>query len=515
MADPNSSFPAPREGVTAARGASGPAPSPDRPAAAPAAGHHGPHLPHDLPHGASQRIHDLLHAEEAEGLPDAVLDTDPAPAPPPPVGWHDVAGPAEDVRAAQASLAVKSSIVARAGRLALASGTGGYRVRQILDRVSSALKVECRADVTLMSIDLTVTDGPDSFTEVVSLTKTGVNTERIWRLEGFVCDLEKYAANLTVAEVHGMLDDIESRGGRYSAVQSGVAAAFACCAFVFLLGGGPVEMLCAGVGAGVGQWLRKVMLERHINQFATTMAAVAVACLLYLAALAAVSLGDPAAMGLHEGGYIGAMLFVIPGFPLITSGLDIAKMDLASGLERLAYAVCVIAVATLSAWFVAKVVTLQPAELVAPELPALALALLRVVASFVGVFGFSVLFNSTPRMAAAAGAIGAVANTARLELIDLAGLTPEAGALVGALLAGLVAGAVALRVRMPRISLTVPSIVIMVPGLYLYQAMYYMCDFDVVSAMGWAMRAMVVIACLPIGLALARVLTDANWRYDR
>lgn len=491
-----------------------PRPGDPVPGAASEGGHGGLHPPHRLQHEASRRLHDLLHAEEAEGLPDTTLDAAPAPDPSAHIGWHEVAGPSEDVRAAQATLAIKSSIIVRAGRLALASGTGGYRVRQILDRVSAALKVECRADVTLMSIDLTVTDGPNSFTEVVSLTETGVNTERIWRLEGFVCDLEKYASHLTVADVHGMLDAIEARSGRYSALQSGIAAAFACCAFVFLLGGGPVEMLCAGVGAGAGQWLRKVMLGRRINQFATTMAAVAVACLLYLASLAAVSLGDPEVMGLHEAGYIGAMLFVIPGFPLITSGLDIAKMDLASGLERLAYAVCIIAVATLAAWFVAKIVTLQPAELVAPELPAVALAMLRVAASFVGVFGFSVLFNSTPRMAATAGAIGAVANTVRLELVDLASFSPEAGALVGALVAGLVAGAVALRVRMPRISLTVPSIVIMVPGLYLYQAMYYMCDFDVVNAMGWAMRAAVVIVCLPIGLALARVLTDASWRYD-
>ena len=465
----------------------------------------------------AHRILAGLHAlaDDADApMPDASLDTQEAPQPAVHADWHESVGGAESSRAVDADLAVKSSIVARAGRLSLASGTGGYRVRQILERVGAALGVECRADVTLMSIDLTVSDGPSSFTEVVSLTKTGVNTERIWRLEGFVCNLECYAHNLTVAEVHGMLDDIERRSGRYSVLQSAVASALACGAFVFLLGGGWVEMACAAVGAGVGQGLRKFMLERHINQFATTMAAVAVACLLYLASLALVSLAVPGAMELHEGGYIGAMLFVIPGFPLITSGLDIAKMDLASGLERLAYAVCVIAVATLSAWFVAKIVTLHPAELVAPDLPVAAIALLRVVASFVGVFGFSVLFNSPPRMAAAAGGIGAVANTLRLELIDLASLPPEAGALAGALAAGLIASVVALRMRMPRISLTVPSIVIMVPGLYLYQAMYYMCDFNVVSAMGWAMRAMVVIACLPIGLALARVLTDRGWRYD-
>lgn len=465
---------------------------------------HMPHFP--SPHGFS--------AGEEPALPNVTIDSVPAPGDPTTIGWHEfVEG--GDTPVAVASVPIKSSVIARAGRLALASGTGGYRVHQILDRVSAALGVDCRADVTLMSIDLTVTDGSKLFTEVVALTKTGVNTERIWRLEGFVCNLESYASGLTVAEVHEMLDEIESCHGRYAAWQSGLASGLACGAFVFLLGGGLVEMFCAAVGAGVGQWVRKHMLERHINQFATVMAAVAVACLLYMLVLSVLEWANPGAAALHQAGYIGAMLFVIPGFPLITSGLDIAKMDLASGIERLVYAGCVIGVATVSAWCVAKLTTLYPAELVRADLALPVLVGLRCVASFVGVFGFSVLFNSTPRMAAAAACIGAVANTTRLELIDLASMPPEAAALVGALAAGLIASIVGPRVRVPRVSLTVPSIVIMVPGLYLYEAMYYMCDFDVVAAMGWGMRAAVIIACLPIGLALARVLTDKNWRYDR
>ena len=50
--------------------------------------------------------------------------------------------------------------------------------------------------------------------------------------------------------------------------------------------------------------------------------------------------------------------------------------------------------------------------------------LLRLIASFCGVFGFSVMFNSPIRLAATAALIGAVANTLRLELVDLAGMPP-------------------------------------------------------------------------------------------
>ena len=134
--------------------------------------------------------------------------------------------------------------------------------------------------------------------------------------------------------------------------------------------------------------------------------------------------------------------------------------------------------------------------------------------SFVGVFGFSIMFNSTPRMAFTAACIGLVANTTRLELIDLAGMLPESAALIGALIAGLLASFVGLKMTLPRISLTVPSIVIMVPGLYLYRAMYYLGILDAGDALSWGLRAMIIIFCLPIGLALARMLTDKSWRYD-
>ena len=65
----------------------------------------------------------------------------------------------------------------------------------------------------------------------------------------------------------------------------------------------------------------------------------------------------------------------------------------------------------------------------------------------------------------------------------------------------------------PRIALTVPSIVIMVPGLYLYRSMYYMCTFDTVNMLGWFVRAVLIVAFLPVGLGVARTLTDPRWRH--
>ena len=334
-------------------------------------------------------------------------------------------------------------------------------------------------------------------------------------------DAPAVAPGITVRQAHERLDLIERRRPLYRPWFSGLASAVACAAFVFLLGGGPYDMIGAFVGAGLEQWLRRRLYAHHLNQFFVTFVAVGLAALACTGTLRLIGLADPVALQ-HDTAYIGAMLFVIPGFPLITGGLDMAKLDFPSGIQRVAYVLCIILMATLAGWMVADIVHLNPEGFEPLGLDPAVNCALRFVAAFIGVWGFSVLFNSPQRMCCTAAVIGAVTDTLRLELVDM-GMPAEAGAFLGALLAGLLASAWRSSVRhgwlpphlgYPRICLTVPSIVIMVPGMYMYQAMFHLGQFDIQTALDWAFRAFMVIICLPIGLAMARVITDRAWRYD-
>ncbi len=435
--------------------------------------------------------------------------------------WHDVVTD-EDALAVNALIADKSTIICRTGMLMLASGTGAWRVRDTMNRVAAVLGVTIHVDLSLLSFECTCVEGQHIFNEVVSLPTTGVNTHRVWMMEQFLRQVETYGRDLTVRDFHEMLETVEGSKPDYRPLQQGLAAGAACGAFVFLLGGGPIEMLGAFVGAGIGNFVRSLMLSRRIGQFSALGVGVAVACVCYLLALRGLSVFDPSALD-HMEGYIGAMLFVIPGFPLITAGLDISKLDMRSGIERLTYAASIVVVATLVGWLVAECVGLSPDDFASQGLDPAVLTLLRLAMSFVGVFGFSVMFNSPVRMAACAGCIGAISNTLRLSLVDAnvlfpalglaGGVAPEAAAFIGALASGLLASMVELKLTFPRIALTVPSIVIMVPGLYLYRAMYYMCVFDTASMLSWFVRAILIVAFLPVGLCLARTLTDPRWRH--
>lgn len=429
------------------------------------------------------------------------------------IRWHELVSdkncPVQD-----AALQDKCALVGRVGIMMLSCGTGAWRVRDSMDRVSRVMNITCSADIGLTTIEVSCFDGEQTIDHTLSLPTAGVNTDKLASMEQYVRDFESSASTLTVGEAHSMLDTIGKKPGNYKAVDAGLAAGLACGSFVFLLGGGVWEMLCAFFGAFLGNFVRRLLLDRHVTLVASIMCGVAAACLTYIGILRLFMIWFPSAGG-HEAGYIGAMLFVIPGFPLITSGIDMAKVDMRSGLERLCHALMIIVVATLTGWLVAMVVSLQPDEFQPQGLGIASKLMLRMVFSFFGVYGFSIMFNSPRKMAAVAGCIGAVSNTLRLELADeaLAAIPPEAAAFLGALCSGLLAHLVNKKLGYPRISLTVPSIVIMVPGLYMYKAMYYLGIFETGTASVWFAKAAMIVLFLPLGLIVARILTDRKFRH--
>jgi uncharacterized membrane protein YjjP (DUF1212 family) len=428
------------------------------------------------------------------------------------IPWHDYAVSDDRIMAVDASLTEKSSIIGRVGLIMLACGTGSWRVRSSMNIIAEVLGVTCTADVGLVSIEYTCMDGSSNDTQALDLKSTRVDTHKLALMEDFVVSFEDKGNSMSVEQIHTELDKLQNMKGLYSPFSVGAAAALACAAFTFLLGGGLIEMLCAFFGAGVGNWLRRKMNDMHLQLYACTGASVAVACLVYMGMIKALELFmgvSPA----HEAGYICAMLFVIPGFPFITSGIDLSKLDMRSGIERLTYSIMIIVVATLVAWIIAITVHFKPADFVPLDLSVAALLLLRIPASFCGVYGFSIMFNSPRKMAAVAGLIGAVANTLRLELVDLTTMPGAAAAFFGALTAGLLASLIKKYIGFPRISLTVPSIVIMVPGLFMYRAFYNIGISSIAVGAYWFTKATLIVLALPLGLIFARIFTDTRFRH--
>lgn len=428
------------------------------------------------------------------------------------IHWHDYADRADSNPITEASLSAKASVIGRVGIMMLSCGTGAWRVRNSMNELSELMGITCTADIGLMSINYTCFDGNSSFSQSLCLTNTGVNTSQLHRLEKFVSDFEEKYISQSCDDILSVLDEIEKIHGLYSPATLAVAAALACGAFTFLLGGGIIEMLCAFLGAGIGNFIRCKLSKHHITLFLCITSSISASCLIYTALIKLLELAFSINLQ-HEAGYICSMLFIIPGFPFITSGIDLAKLDMRSGIERLMYSLIIITVATMTAWILAMVLGLKPIAFPPLNLALWQWIVLRLLASFCGVWGFSIMFNSSIRLATAAGIIGAVSNTIRLELIDLSALPPAAVAFLGAFIAGILASTLKGISGYPRISITVPSIVIMVPGLYLYKGFYNLGIMNLTAASSWLSSALLIVLALPLGLIFARIITDKTFRY--
>ena len=233
-----------------------------------------------------------------------------------PIEWHDVVDTENIQPAVEATLREKSLLVGRVGLMMLSVGTAAWRVRASMNKISRALGIVCVADIGLLSIEYTCMESGETFTNALSLSTTGINTDKLTELEAFSDGFAERADRYSIEQFHTILDKFQSMPANYKAINLALAAALACCGFTFLLGGGLVEMILAFFGAGVGQFVRKKLIDQHITLLANVTAGVAAACTTYVLLMkAAESLLDVSAV--HQAGYICSMLFIIPGFPLI------------------------------------------------------------------------------------------------------------------------------------------------------------------------------------------------------
>ena len=419
----------------------------------------------------------------------------------------------DDSTAGQQAMGVEADAVLRLGLLMVAAGTGGYRVIRAMKRAARAMGFDrLDAEISITSVVCTFHRGVSFRTVVATQPAPAVDASRIEALEHLTHHLpNRMSANaLTMC-----LDDIvHSVTHRWSRPALMVAAGAACAAFA-LLNYFPVEGAAAvAVAAACGQLVRMLLASRHLNQLGVVAVAAATSCLVFYLlnwALPLTHLPDDARA--FAAGYIAAVLYLIPGFPLFSSMLDLSRFDITAGLTRLCYAMAVITAATMSVALVSAMTGLSPLSIDAPT-PTARWYLLAAVASFVGVGGFALLFNSSRRMVLFAASIGMVANMVRLVMID-AGVQPQYAAYTGGVVVGLLGAVITARTTLPRITMTVPASVIMIPGTAMYRAVHFLNSGDIDQALSNAATAGLIIVWISAGLVTARILTDRDWAFGK
>lgn len=411
--------------------------------------------------------------------------------------------------AAHDRLAYQSRVVLRLGQMLLAAGAGSYRVKASMRTCAEAVGIEKHhAQVTFTEVVATAYANGTFRTELAEQRLLGVNADRIDRITNYLASIE--GTQVLVEDVDKALDEIERVKPLYGWLPNALASGLACAAFAFLNAGGWVECSVVAIAAFVGQFLRRQMLKRHMNHFGVWMVCGGVAACVYILCvyLAQKYMGiEPT----HQAGFISALLFLVPGFPLVTGIIDLVRHDFAGGIQRIVYVAMLVVSAGVAVWSISKVFNWSVTPEYVVSLPAYIHFPLRFFTSFVAAFGFAMLFNSPPKVCAAAALIGAVINTGRIALAVELGMPVPAAVGLAALCAGLLAAAVAAKTRYSRVTLSVPAVVIMIPGVPLYRSLTYLNNGQTMDALEQLFTVLFTIVAIGIGLAVSRMLTDRAW----
>jgi uncharacterized membrane protein YjjP (DUF1212 family) len=404
-----------------------------------------------------------------------------------------------------------ATMLARFGALMLRAGDVSFRAREGIERLSTAMGLDHAVCIlSFDSVGVTVYEASQSFTALRRVTGFGINAERIGILDRLAREVPR---GTTPGEIGTQLDALERAPTLRTIRSVSVAVAVACAAFAFLNGGGPVAMLTASVGAGVGQALRMQLLLRGLNQFVVTALCAIVASTIYCSIIFGLLLLNITAPA-HAAGFISSVLFLVPGFPLVAAVTDLAQGDLTVGVTRFAYG----SMLTLAGGFGVSIVSGSFGLSATPISPwpfsEPAWLLLRAVATAIGAGGFAILYNSPWRTVLTVGVLALLGNDLRLGLHD-AGVGLPVATFIGALAVGLLASTGLVRTHGPRIVATVPGIILMVPGTPLYTALIDFGQGDVVNALEPLVTATFIIGAMTVGLLTARLLTDRAWLYDR
>jgi uncharacterized membrane protein YjjP (DUF1212 family) len=397
-----------------------------------------------------------------------------------------------------------------AGRMLMEAGASANSIDAIVAKFARGLGAE-RVDLRIgyASLAITIGIGPNGITRMREVGHLGVNQRldhELWHLADRVS-----CGTLNAEQTRAELTRLASKTPRHSTWTMAVAVGLACAAFgrllkVDWLGTGPVF-----VAATLGQFVRRDLLERHVNVFI---------CATLVSFLSA-ALGG---LGAHWAGsetvttaMIASILLLVPGIPSVNAQSDILEGHPTLGSAR-AVTVAVILIFVAAGLWVAQVATgaVDPKLLPMPASFFWLFLLHQTICGAIAAAGFGVLFNigfsSLPWCAVS----GALALAVRTGCLDGLHWTLEASSFAAALTVGAAVQVLRARANISQNALDVVGCIPMVPGSFAAKAilgLFALTDTDsahatetLTTAMQYTLRVMFTIGSIGTGLAIPSLL---------
>jgi uncharacterized membrane protein YjjP (DUF1212 family) len=372
-------------------------------------------------------------------------------------------------------------------------GSPAHRLEAALTGLAERLGLMAEFFATPTAIFARFGEGSSAHTSLERLAPGGHDLDKLSKLDRLADSVAVGETGLDAAarQVRSIVD----APSRWSALWVFSAFAVASAGAARFFGGGPRDMAAAAVA---GMLLG--ILERFITRAPTTarvFEAVAALAVSVAASVAASLAGCSASVVTLAG-----LIVLVPGLTLTLAMSELATRHLASGTARLTGAMMTFFLIGFGVSFGSAATRWLPApsEVAVASLPGW-----TEVAAVVAVgLALVVLFQADPRDAAwivTAGAAGYYGTR-----LGGAWLGPELGTFVGGAFVGMLGNGFARTMRRPSAVVTVPGIMLLVPGSVGYRSLMSLMQRDTLLGIETAVTAAVVASALVTGLLVANVM---------
>ena len=398
------------------------------------------------------------------------------------------------------------------GGMMLGAGTSSLRIRQLMRRAATALGLgNIASSITFTSLAMTVERRGVFRTKVVEVPKPGVDAHRIAMLQKLSNEMP---GKITATELDRQLDRIENAPSLYPAWLRGIMVALACAAVAVLAGAGWREITAVLPASAVAYLMFRRLSRWQLNHLAVVLVSAFTASALYLLGTGALDhlLGE--ASPRMAAGFICASIFLIPGFPLVTAGLELTRLDLTAGATpgRLR----VDDPAGHHDRGVARGPYRRGGSRGGPTPRCRAMAVL-------GDQGGSQLrrrrrLGDDAQLSSGdgdrSGVVAVLGNALRLGVIDL-GVAEHIATFAGCFTIGLGCAVLGKIFGLEKIIMTVPTLLVSIPGSAALRSLLHIDQNRPDLALSQGTTALFGVIAMVAGLSAARMLTDPEWTFTR
>lgn len=406
------------------------------------------------------------------------------------------------------SLRRKADLLVRTGVLLMECGADTSRIMRTMTRLSVHFGIaeeNIHIDVRWSLIAVNISDATHSVYKSQKVRRHHINMNTMaavsklsWRSISHNYDIEHYTKHLNEIE--------RGIGGTYAPWLLCLCAAIACAGFCRIFGGGWNDAAITAFAAIPGYITRRWLNTTSINTYViiATAAAVSTSCAAALMALCG------------TGGYAlcACSLFIIPGVPLINFVSDMLDDHLMVGVSRAVNTLMIVAAMSFGIAIALRVLspTIPDAMdfIMEQSISDNDSYLAAAVAAAMGATGFAAIFN-IPRRALWVVALGGAASVSiRTFVASSLGLGAALGAFVAAAVIAVIAIKVVHIVHVPMNIITIPSVIVMVPGVLMYRALMtiiYMHGIvgELTRAVYNGVQSALIILCIALGVAVPTI----------